>query len=59
MNSDVNVFIMAILPMLKSGVVIGIHDLEISCDYPNEFKNWYWNEQHILRVYLFSSCQSS
>lgn len=54
-NSDVSVFIMVIFRMLKSGVVIGIYNIEISCDSPNEFNHWYWNEQHISRVYLFSS----
>ncbi|MGP0129505.1 MAG: hypothetical protein ACTMUB_09680 [cyanobacterium endosymbiont of Rhopalodia musculus] len=52
MNSDLAVFMMSILPMLKSSVVIEIHDIMLCCDYSNEFKNWYWNEQGILGVYL-------
>lgn len=55
MNSDVTVFMMDVLPMLKPGVVIGIHDIILPYDYPDEFKNWYWNEQYILGVYLLAA----
>ncbi|HAC63929.1 MAG TPA: class I SAM-dependent methyltransferase [Cyanothece sp. UBA12306] len=55
MNSDVTVFMMDILPILKPGVIIGIHDILLPYDYPESFKNWYWNEQYVLGVYLLAA----
>jgi predicted O-methyltransferase YrrM len=55
MNSDVTVFMMDVLPMIKPGVIIGIHDIMLPYDYPDSFKNWYWNEQYILGVYLLAA----
>ncbi len=55
MNSDVTVFMMDVLPMIKPGVIIGIHDILLPYDYPDSFKNWYWNEQYILAVYLLAA----
>ena len=52
MNSDVNVFILDILPRIKPGVIIHFHDIFLPWDYTEEFKHWYWNEQYILAVYL-------
>ncbi len=55
MNSDVTVFMMDVLPMLKPGVIVGVHDIVLPYDYPDEFKHWYWNEQYILGVYLLAA----
>ena len=55
MNSDVTVFMMDVLPMLKPGVIIGIHDIVLPYDYHETFKNWYWNEQYLLGVYLLAA----
>jgi hypothetical protein len=52
MNSDVTIFFIDILPRLKPGVVVHVHDVLLLWDYPDSFKNWYWNEQYILAVYL-------
>ncbi|MEM8780281.1 MAG: class I SAM-dependent methyltransferase [Cyanobacteria bacterium P01_G01_bin.49] len=55
MNSDVTVFMMDVLPIIKPGVIIGIHDIVLPYDYPDSFKSWYWNEQYILGVYLLAA----
>ncbi|HEU65020.1 MAG TPA: class I SAM-dependent methyltransferase [Chlamydiae bacterium] len=55
MNSDVTVFFIDVLPRLKPGVIIHIHDILLPYDYPDSFKHWYWNEQYILAVYLMNA----
>jgi hypothetical protein len=55
MNSDVTVFMLDVLPRLKPGVVIQIHDVHLPHDYPPMFANWYWNEQYLLGVYLLAA----
>ena len=55
MNSDVTVFMMDVLPMIKPGVIIGVHDIFLPYDYPDSFKNWYWNEQYMFAVYLLAA----
>lgn len=55
MNSDVTVFMIDVLPMLKPGVIVHIHDIMLPCDYPDSFKHWYWNEQYLLAVYLMGN----
>jgi hypothetical protein len=55
MNSDVTVFFIDILPRIKPGVVIHIHDINLPYDYPESFKEWYWNEQYLLAIFLMAS----
>lgn len=52
MNSDVTVFFLDVLPLLKPGVIVHIHDIVLPFDYPEMFTNWYWNEQYVLAAYL-------
>lgn len=52
MNSDVTVFMVDILPMIKPGVIVHVHDINLPWDYPDSFKSWYWNEQYMLAVYM-------
>jgi len=52
MNSDVTVFFIDILPRLKPGVIVHIHDIMLPYDYPDSFKHLYWNEQYMLAVYM-------
>ena len=51
-NSDVTVFFTEILPNLPSGLIYGIHDIFLPCDYPDEWKDYYYNEQYLLTAYL-------
>jgi hypothetical protein len=55
MNSDVTVFMLEVLPLLKPGVIVHIHDILLPNDYPDDFKHWYWNEQYMVGVYLLAA----
>lgn len=55
MNSDVTVFFIDVLPRLKPGVIVHIHDILLPWDYPESFKYWYWNEQYMLAVYMMNA----
>jgi hypothetical protein len=51
-NSDVTVFFTEILPDLPSGMIYGLHDIFLPQDYPDEWKDRYYNEQYLLAAYL-------
>lgn len=53
-QSDVNHIIFNILPQLKSGVIIHIHDIFYPFDYPTEWlkQGRAWNEAYLLRAFL-------
>jgi predicted O-methyltransferase YrrM len=55
MNSDVTVFFIDVLPRLKSGVIVHLHDIALPYDYHPFFTNWYWNEQYLLAVYMMGN----
>lgn len=54
-GSDVQYEFLEILPRLKSGVVVHIHDIFLPAEYPKE---WvlkmcrFWNEQYLLQAFL-------
>jgi hypothetical protein len=54
LGSDVSLLFLEILPRLRPGVVVHIHDIATSFEYPLE---WYeegraWNEAPALRAFL-------
>jgi len=53
-GSDVNFYIFEIFPVLKPGVIIHIHDIFTSFEYPKEWvlEEIAWNEAYILRAFL-------
>lgn len=53
-NSGATVFFLEILPRLKKGVVVGIHDIFLPYDYPPEWSRLYYSEQYLLAAYLLS-----
>jgi hypothetical protein len=55
MNSDVTVFMIDVLPRLKPGVIVHVHDITLPNDYPDMFTNWYWSEQYMLAVYMMNA----
>jgi hypothetical protein len=55
MNSDVTVFMIDVLPRLRPGVVIHVHDIALPWDYPDMFTPWYWSEAYILAAYLIAA----
>jgi predicted O-methyltransferase YrrM len=52
MNSDVTVFFLEVLPRLRSGVVVQIHDIALPYDYPPEMTERYYSEQYLLACCL-------
>ena len=54
MNSDVTVFFLEVLPRLKPGVLVHIHDIELPYDYRPERAHWYYSEQYMLAASLLS-----
>jgi len=55
MNSDVTVFMIDVLPRLKPGVLVHVHDIALPWDYPDMFVDWYWSETYILAAYLIGA----
>jgi predicted O-methyltransferase YrrM len=53
-GSDVNYVVFEILPRLKAGVVIQIHDIYIGFEYPDKWlrEGRAWNEAYLLRAFL-------
>ncbi len=57
MNSDVTVFMLDVIPLLKPGVVIHFHDICWPYDYAPMFQKWYWSEQYLLAAYLLGAAE--
>lgn len=59
-GSDVNYEFLEILPRLRNGVLVHVHDVFIPFEYPREWvteHRWFWNEQYLLQAFLsFNSC---
>jgi predicted O-methyltransferase YrrM len=54
MNSDVTVFFLEVLPRLKPGTLVQIHDVTLPYDYPPDWANRAYSEQYLLAVYLLA-----
>jgi hypothetical protein len=52
--SDVNHYVFEILPRIKSGVFVHIHDIGFPFEYPKEMleEGRSWNEAYLLRAFL-------
>lgn len=54
-GSDVNWFFFKILPRLRPGVIIHIHDISLPDEYPQPWifeRGQTWNEQYVLQAFL-------
>lgn len=54
-GSDVHYEYLDILPRLKKGVIIHIHDIFLPVEYPKEWlfdHQWFWNEQYLVQAFL-------
>ena len=53
-NSDVNHLFFEILPSLKKGVYVHLHDIFYPFEYPKDwvYEGRAWNESYILRAFL-------
>ena len=54
-QGDVVFEYLEILPTLKDGVIVHIHDIFSPRDYPADWvidRVWFWNEQYLLEAFL-------
>jgi len=63
MNSDVTVFFLEILPRLRPGVLVHIHDIFLPLDYKpwwlqRFYPHRYWSEQYLLAASLLAGHSS-
>ncbi|MDA3883782.1 MAG: class I SAM-dependent methyltransferase [Bacteroidales bacterium] len=56
-NSDSMVFYLEILPRLKKGVIVHIHDIYIPYDYPQFMCDRFYSEQYGLAMYMLANPQ--
>lgn len=54
MNSDTAVFFLDILPILKPGVIVHLHDIFLPSDYPPTWIDRYYSEQYMLAASLLA-----
>jgi hypothetical protein len=57
-GSDVTVFFLEILPRLKPGVIVHIHDIYLPYDYIGGHLRRLWNEQYLLATALIFGAQA-
>jgi len=55
MNSDVTVALLDVLPTLRPGVLVQIHDIRLPWDYPHGWIDRYYSEQYVLAAYLLAT----
>jgi hypothetical protein len=54
-GSDVNYLFLEILPRLRPGVIVHVHDIFLPREYPVQWikqKHIFWNEQYLLHAFL-------
>ena len=51
-NSDVTVFFLEVLPRLKAGLIVHVHDIFLPFDYPRGWSDRHYSEQYLLAAYL-------
>lgn len=56
-NSDATVFFLEVLPRLKKGVIVHIHDIYIPFDYPQFMCDRAYSEQYMLAAFLLANPQ--
>ena len=54
MNSDATTLLLDVLPKLKPGVLVEIHDVTLPYDYPDDWADRYYSEQYVLAAYLLA-----
>jgi len=51
-NSDTTAFFLEVLPRLRPGILVHIHDIFLPSDYPPQWNNRYYSEQYLLAAML-------
>ena len=54
MNSDATVIFLDVIPRLKPGVLVEIHDVTLPFDYPIDLIDRHYSEQYLLAAYLLA-----
>jgi hypothetical protein len=54
-NSDVTVCFLELLPFLKPGVIVHIHDIYLPYDYPQDMCERFYSEQYMLAAFLLAN----
>lgn len=54
-NSDATVFFLEIMPRLKKGVIVHIHDIYLPYDYPQFMCDRAYSEQYVLAAFLLAN----
>ena len=54
-NSDAMVFFMDVLPYLKKGVIVHIHDIYLPYDYPQFMCDRFYSEQYSLAPFILAN----
>ncbi len=54
-NSDNTVFYLEVLPRIKPGVIIHLHDIMLPADYPDAWSRRMYSEQYVLAAMLLFS----
>lgn len=54
-NSDVQWFFMEVIPRLKKGVIVQVHDIYLPYDYPQNMCDRFYAEQYMLATMLLSN----
>lgn len=54
-NSDVTVCFLELLPQLKKGVIVHVHDIYIPYDYPQFMCDRAYSEQYVLAAFLLAN----
>lgn len=56
-NSDATIFFLEILPLLKPGVIVHIHDVYLPYDYPQFMCDRFYSEQYMLAAFILANAQ--
>lgn len=51
-GSDATVFVLDLLPSLAPGVLVGVHDIYLPDDYPDQVRDRHYSEQYLLGALL-------
>jgi predicted O-methyltransferase YrrM len=55
LGSDVQYLFLEVLPRLRRGVLVHVHDIFLPAEYPRDWimrERWFWNEQYLLQAFL-------
>lgn len=56
-NSDVTICFLELLPLLKKGVLVHVHDIYLPYDYPQFMCDRFYNEQYVLAGFILAGSE--